>query len=158
MRACLPWLVWMLASPWGLSGAAAMLALLYAAFRWRVRRHGARQLAQLDARQAARERMARELHDALLQDTQAVILHFHNASMALPMDEPARADMLRALDAADRVLADGRNHAQELHAAALDAEAASAAGKGDGKGWRLPANWLRRRRAQVRSGVEDAAP
>ena len=148
MRACLPWLVWMLA------GAAAMLALLCAAFRRRVRRHGARQLAQLEARQAARERMARELHDALLQDTQAVILHFHNASMALPVDEPARADMLRALDAADRMLADGRDHAQELHAAALEAEAASAAGKGG----RLPANWLRRRRAQVRSGVEDAAP
>ena len=148
MRACLPWLVWMLA------GAAAMLALLCAAFRRRVRRHGARQLAQLEARQAARERMARELHDALLQDTQAVILHFHNASMALPVDEPARADMLRALDAADRMLADGRDHAQELHAAALEAEAASAAGKGR----RLPANWLRRRRAQVRSGVEDAAP
>lgn len=156
MRACLPWLVWMLASPWGLAGVAAMLALLCAVFRWRVRRHGARLRARLEARQARRERMACALHDTLLQGTQAVILHFHNASMALPADEPSRAAMLHALDAADRMLAEGRDRAQALHAASLDAEAASVARAGGGTGWRLPGKW--RRRAQARSGIEDAAP
>jgi signal transduction histidine kinase/ligand-binding sensor domain-containing protein len=107
--------------------AVALLAALYAAFRWRVRRHGARLQARLEAQQAERERIARELHDTLLQGTQAVILHFHNASMALPADEPARTGMLRALDAADRMLAEGRDHVQELRA--------GAAGDGDQEGW-----------------------
>ena len=139
MRACLLWLGSMLASPCGLASAAAMLMLLYAALRWRLRRH------------AARERIARELHDNLLQGTQAVILHFHNASMALPADEPARAAMLRALDAADRMLAEGRDQAQALQAATLDAEPAC------DTCWRW--RWMPwRRRTQARSGIEDAAP
>ena len=147
MRACLLWLGSMLATPCGLASAAAMLVLLYAALRWRLRCHAAR----LEARQAARERIARELHDNLLQGTQAVILHFHNASMALPADEPARAAMLRALDAADRMLAEGRDQAQALHAATLDVEPAC------NTCWRW--RWMPwRRRTQARSGIEDAAP
>lgn len=99
---------------WRTLCALALLAALYAAFRWRVRRHGALLRARLEAQQAERERIARELHDTLLQGTQAVILHFHNASMALPAGEPARDGMLRALDVADRMLAEGRDHVQEL--------------------------------------------
>lgn len=94
--------------------ALALLAALHAAFRWRVRRHDARLRARLEAQQAERERIARELHDTLLQGTQAVILHFHNASMALSANEPGRDGMLRALDAADRMLEEGRDHVQEL--------------------------------------------
>ena len=96
--------------------AAALLVAAWLAFRWRVRQHGARLQARLEAQQAERERIARELHDTLLQGTQAVILHFHNASMALPPDEPARHGMLRALDEADRMLAEGRDHVHELRA------------------------------------------
>ena len=96
--------------------AAALLAAAWLAFRWRVRQHGARLQARLEAQQAERERIARELHDTLLQGTQAVILHFHNASMALPPDEPARHGMLRALDEADRMLTEGRDHVHELRA------------------------------------------
>ena len=70
----------------------------------------------------SRERIARELHDTLLQGTQAVILHFHNASMALPANEPARAAMLRALDAADRVLEEGRDQVHQLRTGDTDDE------------------------------------
>lgn len=94
--------------------ALALLAALHAAFRWRVRRHSALLRTRLEAQQAERERIARELHDTLLQGAQAVILHFHNASMALPAQEPARDGMLRALDVADRMLEEGRDHVQEL--------------------------------------------
>ena len=100
----------------------ALLAALHAAFRWRVRRHGARLRARMEAQQAERERIARELHDTLLQGTQAVILHFHNASMALPANEPARAAMLRALDAADRVLEEGRDQVHQLRTGDTDDE------------------------------------
>lgn len=100
--------------------ALALLAALHAAFRWRVRRHGALLRARLEAQQAERERIARELHDTLLQGTQAVILHFHNASMALPAQEPARDGMLRALDAADRMLAEGRDQVHQLRTGDAD--------------------------------------
>ena len=97
-------------------GVAAALAVLYAAFRWRLRRHGARLQARLEAQQAERERIARELHDTLLQGTQAMILQFHNASMAMPEHDPVRAAMLRALDEADRMLGEGRDHVHGLRA------------------------------------------
>jgi signal transduction histidine kinase len=100
--------------------ALALLAALHAAFRWRVRRHGALLRARLEAQQAERERIARELHDTLLQGTQAVILHFHNASMALPAQEPARDGMLRALDAADRMLEEGRDQVHQLRTGDAD--------------------------------------
>lgn len=102
--------------------ALALLAALHAAFRWRVRRHGALLRARLEAQQAERERIARELHDTLLQGTQAVILHFHNASMDLPVHEPARDGMLRALDAADRMLAEGRDQVHQLRTGDADGE------------------------------------
>lgn len=113
--------------------ALALLAALHAAFRWRVRRHGALLRARLEAQQAERERIARELHDTLLQGTQAVILHFHNASMALPAHEPARDGMLRALDAADRMLAEGRDHVQELRSGDADGEPWPAALRREGE-------------------------
>ena len=96
--------------------AAALLAGAYGACRWRLRQHAARLQARMEAQQAERERIARELHDTLLQGTQAMILHFHNASMAIAEDDPARAAMLRALDDADRMLGEGRDHVHDLRA------------------------------------------
>lgn len=113
--------------------ALALLVALHAAFRWRVRRHGALLRARLEAQQAERERIARELHDTLLQGTQAVILHFHNASMALPAQEPARGGMLRALAAADRMLAEGRDHVHQLRTGDADDEPWSAALRREGE-------------------------
>ncbi|NHQ93227.1 sensor histidine kinase [Janthinobacterium lividum] len=96
--------------------AAALLAAAYGLYRWRLRQQGMRLRARLEAQQAERERIARELHDTLLQGTQAMILHFHNASMAVAADHPARAAMLRALDDADRMLGEGREQVHDLRA------------------------------------------
>ena len=96
--------------------AAALLAAAYGVCRWRLGQHAARLQARMEAQQAERERIARELHDTLLQGTQAMILHFHNASMAIAEDDPARAAMLRALDDADRMLGEGRDHVHDLRA------------------------------------------
>jgi signal transduction histidine kinase/ligand-binding sensor domain-containing protein len=96
--------------------AALLLAAAYGAYRWRLRQHAARLRVRMEAQQAERERIARELHDTLLQGTQAMILHFHNASMAIAEDDPARAAMLRALDDADRMLGEGRDHVHDLRA------------------------------------------
>lgn len=96
--------------------AAALLAAAYGVCRWRTREHAARLQARMQAQQAERERIARELHDTLLQGTQALILHFHNASMAIAEGDPARAAMLRALDDADRMLGEGRDHVHDLRA------------------------------------------
>lgn len=96
--------------------AAALLAGAYGVYRWRLRQQATRLQARMEAQQAERERIARELHDTLLQGTQAMILHFHNASMAIAADDPARPAMLRALDDADRMLGEGRDHVHDLRA------------------------------------------
>nr|WP_297354628.1 histidine kinase [uncultured Caldimonas sp.] len=56
-----------------------------------------------------RERIARELHDTLLQGIQGLILRFQSAAMRIPADTPARRMMDDALEQADRVLLEGRD-------------------------------------------------
>ena len=61
-----------------------------------------------------RERIARELHDTVLQDVQALVLRFQAAMQKLPPHEPARAIMETALQQADRVLVEGRDRLSGL--------------------------------------------
>lgn len=56
-----------------------------------------------------RERIARELHDTVLQDVHALVLRFQTAMLKVPPHEPARAIMETALEHADRVLVEGRD-------------------------------------------------
>lgn len=63
-----------------------------------------------------RERIARELHDTVLQDVQALVLRFQSAMQKVPPNEPARAVMEAALEQADRVLVEGRDRLTGLRA------------------------------------------
>ena len=87
---------------------------VFVLLRWRLRRHDTQLKARLEVQQAERERIARELHDTLLQGTQAMILHFHMASLALAPGDPARAAMQQALDNAESLLREGRNQVHHL--------------------------------------------
>jgi signal transduction histidine kinase len=68
-----------------------------------------------------RERIARELHDTLLQGIQAVTLRFQHVVNQLPEQQPARGALLQALDVADQVIAEGRDRVQDLRSHRHDA-------------------------------------
>jgi signal transduction histidine kinase/ligand-binding sensor domain-containing protein len=96
--------------------AVAGIVLLAGLYQLRLREAAARLNARLEERLAERERIARDLHDTLLQGFQGLILRFHNAMMSIPEREPARQLMESALDRADEVLAEGRDRVVNLHA------------------------------------------
>lgn len=70
--------------------ALALLLTLAMLWRMRTRRIAGRLRARLEERYRERERIARELHDTLLQGTQGLILRLHAASRSLPQDDPRR--------------------------------------------------------------------
>ena len=65
---------------------------------------------RLEARLEDRERASRELHDTLTQGLQGLILRFQAVCERIPAREPARELMEKALERADRMLVDTRDH------------------------------------------------
>ena len=70
----------------GMTGVLLLVGL----YQLRLRQAAARLNARLEERLAERERIARDLHDTLLQGFQGLILRFHDAMMSIPEPEPAR--------------------------------------------------------------------
>ncbi len=70
--------------------------------------------SMLESRLAERERIARDLHDTLLQGFQGLILKFHAIAGRIPALDPVRQDMEKAIDYADRVLIEGRDRVWSL--------------------------------------------
>jgi signal transduction histidine kinase/sugar lactone lactonase YvrE len=99
-----------------LAAVMAGVLLLVGLYQLRLRQAAARLNARLEERLAERERIARDLHDTLLQGFQGLILRFHDAMMTIPEREPARQLMETALDRADEVMAEGRDRVVNLHA------------------------------------------
>jgi signal transduction histidine kinase len=61
-----------------------------------------------------RTRIARELHDTLLQSIHGLMLRFHYAAGSLGMNDPARPALEAALQRADALILEGRNSLQQL--------------------------------------------
>lgn len=91
-------------------GLIGMLAALYL---WRLRQVTARLQHRFDIRIAERERIARELHDTLLQGFQGLMLQIKAGVNRLP-DAAARKPLDDALKQAQAVLIEGRDRVQEL--------------------------------------------
>ncbi|MGE8361011.1 sensor histidine kinase [Pseudomonas sp.] len=91
-----------------------LAGLLWALHLLNMRRVAANLRARLEARHEERERIARELHDTLLQGVQGLVLSFQAASQLIDEQHPARARMERALDRADEVIAEGRDRVNDL--------------------------------------------
>ncbi|MBC9032886.1 hypothetical protein IAG41_10825 [Sphingomonas sp. JC676] len=72
---------------------------------------------RLEERLGERERIARELHDTLLQSVQGLILRFQSVANKMPAQGPARAQLETALSRADEIIAEGRNRVQDLRVA-----------------------------------------
>jgi signal transduction histidine kinase/ligand-binding sensor domain-containing protein len=99
---------------------AALLLLVWCLHRLRVRVVLRRQARAFDARVAERERIARDLHDTLLQSVQGLILMFRRIALRTPDNEPTKAQMNAALDLAIEVMEEGRDKVQGLRVAGRD--------------------------------------
>ena len=73
----------------------------------------------MEARVAERERIARDLHDTLLQSVQGLILKFDAVVKQMPSGEPVRQAIEKTLDHADQVLAEGRDRVSSLRAGSI---------------------------------------
>ena len=96
--------------------AIAALCALWIVYAMRLKKATAEVSARLGERLQERERIARELHDTLLQDFQAVILRFQLVTNRLAKADPNRVAMDSGLDFADKVLAEGRNQIRDIRA------------------------------------------
>jgi len=94
-----------------------LLAVLY---RVRMQQVAAQARGRLEARLAERERIARDLHDTLLQGIQGLILRFQAATDRIPADVPARDMMEKALDRADKLLGESRDRVKDLRPTAAE--------------------------------------
>jgi signal transduction histidine kinase len=99
-----------------LCAVLAMLAI------WRIHKlrlnHEYRRLVdRIQARHEERERVARDLHDTILQSFQALLLHTQLAWQKLPPDSANRQSIERALDLAEAALIEGRDKVHELRGA-----------------------------------------
>jgi signal transduction histidine kinase/ligand-binding sensor domain-containing protein len=113
--------------------ACVLAALFMATVAYRLRmRHVAgrlrselqRRLEEQDriatARQAERDRIARELHDTLLQGVYGLIWKIQAVAERVPRGDPLRVSMDAALDGADRLLVEGRDRVSDLRAGTHD--------------------------------------
>jgi signal transduction histidine kinase len=98
-----------------------VLSLLYVAYLMRIQYVTNRLKERLKERSSERIRIARELHDTLLQSIHGLMLRFHFATEALPQDEPARQSLQVALSRADEVILEGRRRVQDLRDEVSDA-------------------------------------
>lgn len=101
--------------------AALVLGLLWLAYGLRVRAIARRLRLRSAERLGERERIARELHDTLLQGVQALMLRFHLAAEAVE-DGATRRKLDAALDRAEDVLVEARERVGELRRNASSAE------------------------------------
>jgi ligand-binding sensor domain-containing protein len=101
---------------------ALAAGLLWLFYLYRLNRATALLRQRLGARMEERERIARELHDTLLQGFQGLVLRFQSAMNALPEHEPAHRMLEQALDRADGVLTEGRQRVRDLRSEGSDSD------------------------------------
>jgi signal transduction histidine kinase len=90
------------------------VSLLWVFYLYRLNLATARVQERLGARMEERERIARELHDTLLQGFQGLMLRFQGVLKTLPSDGPAHQMIEQVLDRADEVLVEGRQRVRDL--------------------------------------------
>ncbi|MBS7456870.1 sensor histidine kinase [Coralloluteibacterium stylophorae] len=94
--------------------ALLALALLWIAYLSRLRRVAAQVRVRMQERHMERERIARELHDTLLQGMHGLILRLHAAAQRLRADDPLRDELETTMDLAEQAMAEGRDRVSGL--------------------------------------------
>jgi signal transduction histidine kinase len=97
------------------------LALLWVAYQLRIRQVARQFNRTLDARVSERTRIARELHDTLLQSFHGLLLRFQTVLYLLP-ERPAeaRAELEGAVGHAAKAITEGRDAVQSLRASTVE--------------------------------------
>jgi signal transduction histidine kinase len=102
--------------------AAAFMALLWAAYQYRVRRLHHEFEMTLNTRVGERTRIARDLHDTLLQSFHGLLLRFQTVSQLLPQQPlEAKQKLDSAIEQAADAITEGRDAVQGLRASTLEA-------------------------------------
>ena len=102
--------------------AIFFLALLWAAYEWRVRQLHHQFEMTLDARVGERTRIARELHDTLLQSFHGLLLRFQTVSQLLPgRPVEAKEKLDSAIEQAADAITEGRDTVQGLRDSTVQA-------------------------------------
>lgn len=96
----------------------AAIALLGALYLLRVRHLTARLQERMAARQGERERIARGLHDTVLQSVQGLIMLIEQQVRSLPISAAERGKIAQSLDLADQLMAEGRDCISDLRSGA----------------------------------------
>jgi signal transduction histidine kinase/ligand-binding sensor domain-containing protein len=105
---------------WFRAGMVLLAALaLLALYRWRMAAVARRAAERAAARLEERERIARNLHDNLLQGVQGFILRCHAVLMRLPQGTPEERALGDALARADQLVAETRDEVMNLRGAAI---------------------------------------
>ena len=104
--------------------AIALLLLLWTLYQFRLRQLKHQFSRTLEARVDERTRIARDLHDTLLQSFQGLTLLFRRALNLLPEHAPEAIQILsRALDGADQAIIEGRDAIHDLRSPTTSANA-----------------------------------
>jgi signal transduction histidine kinase/ligand-binding sensor domain-containing protein len=93
---------------------AFIVGLLWTLYAMRVRYLAHQIQERSEARANERVRIARDLHDTLLQGVHGLMLRFHYAAESFPEDHQSRILTSSALTIADRVIAEGRDKVSGL--------------------------------------------
>src|SRR6266852_8025832 len=112
-----PWWTW-----WWVRAAFLLLTLtaMIALYRFRVRRLAYQLNLRLEERVGERTRIARELHDTLLQSFQGLVFRFQAARNMLPRrPEEAMQALDGALERTDQAIAEGRDAIQGLRSSTV---------------------------------------
>ena len=99
------------------SCAATFLALLWALYRLRLHQIAQIFNVRMEERVGERTRIARELHDTLLQSFQGLMLHLQVVDELLP-DGRAKEKLEESLERADKAIAEGREAVHDLRLSA----------------------------------------
>ena len=94
--------------------ALVTLALLWLILQARVRQVANKVRLRQSIQYTERLRIARQLHDSLLQNMQGLMLRFSSAARAVPHELPIRRVMEELLDQSDDVIAEARHSIQDL--------------------------------------------
>ena len=105
--------------------AAASLVLLWAAYRFRVQQLQQQFQIASEARLNERMRIARELHDNLLQTVQGFMMHLQAINEMMPPGA-ARNELEETLEMGDRAIIEGRCTVQDLRSSLTTSDLADA--------------------------------
>ena len=98
-----------------------LVAMFWAAYQLRVRQLARQFNKTVEARVSERTRIARELHDTLLQSFQGLLLRFQSAAKLLPgRPEEARERLDNAIQQAAEAITEGRDAVQGLRSSAFE--------------------------------------